>query len=294
MPAYTSVIENGIIKIARFWPNKFVWIRTSDIRSDEYSTLEGAPKFHEENPMLGMHGIRFSLAYPEILKAEFEAVAKAVQQGYKIGVMLPQVISTDEIKKARIIAEEAGLFNLPRDKFQFGVMVETPAATEVIEDICRHVNFISIGSNDLTQYTLAIDRGNEQVQNLYNEMNPAVLRQISRVIRACKKYNVESSICGQAGSKPEMAEFLVKEGISSISTNADAAKKISEIVSKAEAKLISEESEPEEALDEAISEHQISDGDLKNIEPEDIEISDGELAHLEADTNLDDKNVNLI
>ena len=300
MQAYTSIITDGITKIARFWPNKFVWIRTSDIRSDEYGNLEGAPKNKESNPMLGMHGIRMSLAYPEILKAEFAAVKNAIQQGYKIGVMLPQIISTDEIKKAKEIADESGLFDLPRDKFQFGVMIETPAAIEIIEDICRHVDFISIGSNDLTQYTLAIDRGNEQVQNLYDEMNPAVLRQISKVIKACKKYNVESSICGQAGSRPEMAEFLVREGINSISTNADAAKKISEIVAKVELEMAkkgmdnSDESEiPDEAIDEVISD-QISDGDLKNIEPEEIEIGDGELENLETDTNLDDKKVGLL
>lgn len=150
----------------------------------------------------------------------------------------------------------------------------------------------------MTQYTLAIDRGNEQVQNLYNEMNISVLRQISRVIRACKKYNVESSICGQAGSKPEMVEFLVKEGIDSISTNADAAKKISEVVARIESeKAKREEQETEEdSSEQPKADEDISEGELKEIEPEvyeNIEISDGELKNIEPDAELDDKQVKL-
>jgi pyruvate,water dikinase len=118
---------------------------------------------------------------------------------------------------------------------QFGVMVETPAATILIKDICEEgIDFISFGTNDLTQFTLAIDRGNGEVQDIYDEMNWAVLKQISRVIRECKKYKVESSICGQAGSKPEMVKFLVKQGIDSISVNADVAHEISKLVQKLE------------------------------------------------------------
>src|SRR3989344_6240642 len=108
-------------------------------------------------------------------------------------------------------------------------MIETPAAVQRIKDLCEEgINFISFGTNDLTQYILAVDRGNKEVQHLYNEMHPAVLYQIGYVIRVCKRYHVESSICGQAGSKKEMVKFLVENGISSISVNADAAKEISD------------------------------------------------------------------
>jgi pyruvate, water dikinase len=117
------------------------------------------------------------------------------------------------------------------DDVAFGVMIETPAAAILIKDICEcGIDFISFGTNDLTQYTLAIDRGNEEVQDIYDEMNWAVLKQISRVIRECKKHGVETSICGQAGSKAEMVKFLVKHGIDSISVNADAACEISKLV----------------------------------------------------------------
>ncbi|MFH0711852.1 MAG: phosphoenolpyruvate synthase [archaeon] len=227
---YQAMLAKGLSEIADTFIGKPIWVRTSDIRSDEYSNLEGAPKEIEKNPMLGDHGIRFSLKHPKILKAELLAIKQLADKGHKFGVMFPQVISVDEIKKAKKIFEELQINNV-----DFGVMIETPAAVILIKDICEQkIDFISFGTNDLTQYTLAIDRGNEEVQNIYDEMNWAVLKQISRVIRECKNHKVETSICGQAGSKPEMVEFLIKHGIDSISVNADAAKSISELVHKLE------------------------------------------------------------
>jgi pyruvate,water dikinase len=227
---YQKMLENGLKKIAEAFPGKPIWVRSSDIRSDEYSHLKGAPKEIERNPMLGDHGIRFSLKHPDIFKAELLALKELTNKGHKFGVMFPQIISVDEVKKARDIFNELKITNV-----QFGVMVETPAAVILIKDICEEgIDFISFGTNDLTQYTLAIDRGNEEVQNIYDEMNWAVLKQISKVIRECKKYGVESSICGQAGSKPEMVKFLIKQGIDSISVNADVAHEISKLVQKLE------------------------------------------------------------
>jgi len=227
---YQAMLAKGLKEIADKFINKPIWVRSSDIRSDEYSNLEGAPKEIEKNPMLGDHGIRFSLKHPKILKAELLAIKELADKGHKFGVMFPQVISIDEIKKTKAIFNE-----LKMDNVKFGVMIETPAAVILIKDICEEkIDFISFGTNDLTQYTLAIDRGNEEVQNIYDEMNWAVLKQISRVIRECKKHKIETSICGQAGSKPKMVEFLVKQGIDSISVNADAAKSISELVHKLE------------------------------------------------------------
>ena len=227
---YQLMLTKGLGEIADTFIGKPIWVRTSDIRSDEYSNLEGAPKEIEKNPMLGDHGIRFSLKHPKILKAELLAIKQLADKGHKFGAMFPQVISVDEIKKTKEIFNE-----LKMDNVAFGVMIETPAATIIIKDICEQkIDFISFGTNDITQYTLAIDRGNEEVQNIYDEMNWAVLKQISRVIRECKTHGVETSICGQAGSKPEMVEFLIKHGIDSISVNADAAKSISELVHKLE------------------------------------------------------------
>ena len=223
---YKEMLKKGLLEIANKFIGKPIWVRTSDIRSDEYSHLKGAPKEIEKNPMLGDHGIRFSLKHPKILKAELQAIKELSDKNHKFGVMFPQIISIDEIKKAKEIFKE-----LKMDNVQFGIMIETPAASILIKDICEEkIDFISFGTNDLTQYTLAIDRGNENVQDIYNEMNLSVLKQITRVIRECKKHGVETSICGQAGSKKEMVEFLVKHGIDSISVNADVAKEISEFI----------------------------------------------------------------
>lgn len=223
MEEYKEVVKKGLKKITESFEGKEIWVRTSDIRSDEFSHLQESMG-KEENPMLGMHGIRFSLKHVEILKAELQAI-KELQEQAKFGVMFPQIISVEEVKKAKEIVKEMDM------NVKVGIMVETPAAVMIIEDICRlGIDFISFGTNDLTQYTLAIDRGNDSVQYLYNEMDFAVLKSISRVIRTCKQFKVETSICGQAANKKEMVEFLVKQGIDSLSVNADSASEISAYV----------------------------------------------------------------
>lgn len=227
---YKEIIKTGLDKIAQSFINKEIWVRTSDIRTDEYAHLEGAPAI-EKNPMLGMHGIRFSLKHPEILKAELQAIKELSEKGHKFGIMFPQIISAKEIEESKKLIEELGMTEMVR----VGAMIETPAAVMVIEDLCKQgIQFISFGTNDLTQYVLAIDRGNDEVQYLYNENDFAVLKSLSRVIRTCKQYKVETSICGQAASKKEMVEYLVKHGIDSLSVNADAAYEISQFVKELE------------------------------------------------------------
>ncbi len=232
MKPYEEIIFKGIAKIGEYFDE--IWVRTSDIRSDEFSNLEGAPQEKEANPMLGFHGIRYSLKKPEILQAELRGLKRAADKGTKVGLILPQVILVEEIKEVKKHLREVG-FN----DAKVGIMIETPAAVQIIKDLCEEgIDFISFGTNDLTQYMLAIDRGNEKVQHLYNEMHPAILYQLAYVIRVCKRYNVETSICGQAGSRKEMAKYLVENGIDSISVNADVAKEISEYVAELEKTLI--------------------------------------------------------
>jgi pyruvate,water dikinase len=254
---YEQIVYKGISKIAEYFDE--LWIRTSDIRSDEFRNLKGSPKELESNPMLGMHGIRAGLKYPEILKAELKAI-KRLSENKQVGVMMPQIISVEEVQ-----AVVAMLAELKMDNVKLGVMVETPAACQIINDLCQNgIDFISFGTNDLTQFTLAIDRGNESVQYLYNEMHPAVLKQLADVIRVCKKYNVETSICGQAGSNKDMVEFLVKHGIDSISVNADKAAEISEFVhhlekkglkaSELESEIMPKQSKKEEKAEEKAEE----------------------------------------
>ena len=228
---YVKLIAQGIKKIVE--PFDKIWIRTSDIRSDEYRNLEGAPKEIEGNPMLGDHGIRFSLKNKDIMRAELLAIKEVADElpDKEFGVMMPQIISVSEVKKTKQIAEEIGL----PGNIKIGIMVETPAAVQIIDKLCEEgIDFVSFGTNDLTQYTLAIDRNNEEVQEIYDETHLRVLRSISHVIRTCKKYGVETSICGQAGSREEMVRFLINEGITSISVNADAAFKVSELVAELE------------------------------------------------------------
>jgi pyruvate,water dikinase len=225
---YEEIIFKGVNDIAKYFDE--IWVRTSDIRSDEFSDLEGAPKEKEANPMLGFHGIRYSLKNPKILEAELNALKRVSESGKEIGIILPQVILVEEVQKVKEMLNKINFKNA-----KLGVMIETPAAVQIINQLCDEgINFISFGTNDLTQYMLAVDRGNEEVQDLYNEMHPAVLYQLKYVIRVCKRRNVKSSICGQAGSKKEMVKFLVEEGIDSISVNADAAAEIANYVKEIE------------------------------------------------------------
>lgn len=231
---YEEIIYKGISGIAKYFDE--VWVRTSDVRSDEYKNLEGAPKEIEANPMLGMHGIRFGIKHPKIMKAEMKALQRVAQQNKKVGILFPQVISTDEVKKIKQFLKEINFHNV-----KLGVMIETPASVQIINELCKEgIDFISFGTNDLTQYMLALDRGNQAVQHLYNEMHPAILKQLEYVIRVCKRNKVETSICGQAGSRKDMVKFLVEAGIDSISVNVDMAKEISEYIAEIE-KTIQEE-----------------------------------------------------
>ncbi len=244
---YVKMLVEGISKIAAVFPGKPVWVRTSDIRTDEFRGLRGGDQEpHESNPMMGWHGIRRGLDDSAILKAEFEAVKRVHAQGLKgVGVMLPQITTVAEVRRAKEIMRSVGLE--PRRDVQFGIMIETPAAAWIIEDLCREgIDFASFGTNDLTQFTLAIDRNNERVAPLYDEMHPAILGQLAHAIQTCKKYRVLTSICGQAGSRPEMAGFLVQQGIDSISANPDAVQTIRHVVYLEERRLLLEAARHEE------------------------------------------------
>jgi pyruvate, water dikinase len=233
------VLVENILKVADSFYPKSVWYRTLDAPTDEFKTLKGGEdEPYEHNPMLGWRGIRRELDEPEILLAEFKAIKKLHEQGYNnIGIMIPLVQHSDELKQAKKIAREAGL--KPQKTIEFGIMVETPAAAMTIEDfIAEGLDFVSFGTNDLTQYTLAIDRNNENVADLYTESHPAVLKLIERVIIKCNKAGVKTSICGQAGSIPAIVEKLVELGISSVSANTDAVSTVREVVARVEKKLV--------------------------------------------------------
>ena len=235
-----TIADNVQIVADAFYP-KPVWYRTLDAPTDEFITLEGGENEpREHNPMLGWRGIRRELDQPEILKCEFKAIKKLHEKGYtNIGIMIPLSQSPAELLKAKELCAEVGL--IPHKDVDFGMMVEIPAAAIIIDEYLKiGVDFVSLGTNDLTQYTLAVDRNNEFVAKHYTEEHPAVMKLIERTIKKCAEAGVTCSICGQAGSVPHIVEKLVKFGITSVSSNADAIADVRKTVARAEQKIILE------------------------------------------------------
>lgn len=237
--ALVDVFAEGIRKVADAFYPRPVTYRTLDAPTDEFRELDGGEDEPiEHNPMLGWRGIRRGLDQPEILKCELMAIKKLLNEGYKnISVMIPLVTTPEEVRETKRIGYEIGL-NLGKD-VEFGVMVETPAAALIIEDIIKEgIDFVSLGTNDLTQYTIAIDRNNEYVAKYYRENHPAVMKLIEYVLKTCKKYGVKTSICGQAGSRPAIVEKLIEWGITSVSSNIDAIDTIRKTVARTEQRII--------------------------------------------------------
>ncbi|MBQ8016674.1 MAG: phosphoenolpyruvate synthase [Methanobrevibacter sp.] len=233
-----TIADNVQIVADAFYP-KPVWYRTLDAPTDEFITLEGGENEpREHNPMLGWRGIRRELDQPEILKCEFKAIKKLHEKGYtNIGIMIPLSQSPAELVQAKALCSEVGLE--PHKDVDFGMMVEIPAAAIMIDEyIDIGIDFVSLGTNDLTQYTLAVDRNNEFVAKHYTEEHPAVMKLIERTIKKCVAAGVKCSICGQAGSVPHIVEKLVGFGITSVSSNADAVAEVRKTVARAEQKII--------------------------------------------------------
>lgn len=242
MDDYVNLLAREIKKVAKAFYPKPVWVRTLDAPTDEFRSMRGGEDEPiEANPMLGFRGIRRDLKEDSHFRAEMRAIKSLIEEGYtNIGIMLPLITHQNEVRAAKQILIEEGV---DLDAIDFGVMVETPAAALIIEDIIPEgIDFISFGTNDLTQYTLAVDRNNENVAYLYKETHPAVLKLIARVIEICNEYGVKTSICGQAGSYPNVVEMLVKLGITSVSANPDAVQTIRETVARIEKRIILNES----------------------------------------------------
>jgi pyruvate,water dikinase len=233
-----TIADNVQIVADAFYPRP-VWYRTLDAPTDEFITLEGGENEpREHNPMLGWRGIRRELDQPEILKCEFKAIKKLHEKGYtNIGIMIPLSQSPEELKQAKALCSSIGFE--PHKDVDFGMMVEIPAAAIMIDEYIKvGIDFVSLGTNDLTQYTLAVDRNNEFVAKHYTEEHPAVMKLIERTIRKCAEAGVKCSICGQAGSVPHIVEKLVAFGILSVSSNTDAIADVRKTVARAEQKII--------------------------------------------------------
>jgi pyruvate,water dikinase len=237
---FINELAAGIRIVLDAFPGKPVWVRTLDAPTDEFRNMAGGEdEPHEHNPMLGWRGIRRDLQSPEQFRLQVEAFKSLWQAGYaNLGIMFPMVSHPDEFIRAKGMMEGLGV---DVENVTLGIMVEIPASAILIEDFIRAgIRFASFGTNDLIQYTIAVDRNNENVAGMYKPKHPAVLKIIDETIQVCRDYGVECSICGQAGSDPEMAEWLVEHGISSLSANIDAVAKIRDRVARTEQRMILE------------------------------------------------------
>ncbi len=235
---FINELYKGIKVVLDAFPGKPVWVRTLDAPTDEFrNMLGGEEEPDEHNPMLGWRGLRRDLQSPAQFRMQIEAFKRLWDAGYdNLGLMFPLVSHPDQFVRAKDLIASWGV---KVDEIALGIMIEIPACAILIEDFCKAgVSFASFGTNDLIQYTIAIDRNNELVAPMYNPRHPAVLKLIKDAIAVCRQYDVECSICGQAGSEPAMVQWLIENGITSVSANIDAVPKIRETAARTEKRMI--------------------------------------------------------
>ena len=209
LPDERELYEN-FKEVAQAMDKKPLVIRTLDIGMDKQ--LAGIQKIDEDNPALGLRGIRLSLANPESFLSQLKGILRASLYG-NVKILYPMISNVSEIIEANKLLQKAKSFlkekQIPFDEnIKVGAMIETPAAAICIDHILQEVDFISIGTNDLIQYLLAIDRINENVAHLYHPFHPSVLRSLKQIFLAANKTNKEVSICGELGGDP-MASMLL-------------------------------------------------------------------------------------
>ncbi|MGL1892711.1 MAG: phosphoenolpyruvate--protein phosphotransferase [Spirochaetaceae bacterium] len=208
-----------------------VIIRLLDTGADKPLPYWPLPK--EDNPFLGIRGIRLLFQKEDILRTQIQALLNASVDG-PVGMMIPMIGSLKPIERVRVLIEEEkkALDWKGPDNLSLGVMVETPAAVQLIEEILDAVDFVSIGTNDLTQYTLAADRGNPLMSEYYDEFHPAVLRSIAHVIKKANKKGKLNGICGEFAGNTLALPFFVGLGVEELSTNAASLLKMKKIIRK--------------------------------------------------------------
>ena len=207
-------------QVAQTMAGKRVIIRTLDIGADkqcDYFHME-----HEENPALGCRAIRICLTRPEIFKTQLRALFRASVFG-KIAIMYPMITSIQEVQKIKEIAEEVKA-ELTSQGIEFGepeqgIMIETPAAAIISDDLAKEVDFFSIGTNDLSQYTMAIDRQNPKLDPFFDPHHPAVLRMISMVVDNAHKAGIWAGICGELGADQSLTKEFLAMGVDELSVS---------------------------------------------------------------------------
>ncbi len=204
--------------VAETMAGKRVIIRTLDIGADkqvDYFEMPG-----EENPAMGCRAIRICLTRPEIFKTQLRALFRASAFG-KIAIMYPMITSLKEIRRIKQIVaevrEELTADGVPFGEPEQGIMIETPAAVLISDQLAKEVDFFSIGTNDLTQYTLAIDRQNDQLDEFYDAHHQAVLRMVAMTVENAHKENIWCGICGELGADPELSKLFLSIGVDELS-----------------------------------------------------------------------------
>ena len=219
-----------------------VIIRTLDIGGDKEIPYLGLEK--EENPFLGYRAIRFCLKRKDLFRAQLRALLRASAFG-DIRIMLPLVTCVEEVREAKALLADVES-TLEQDGIQYkknvpvGVMIETPAAALIADLLAEEADFFSIGTNDLTQYTMAVDRGNAKVSYLYSAYNPAVLRSIRHIIKTAKEKHIPVGMCGEAASDPHLIPLLIAFGLDEFSVSPAAVLQTRKIIAAWDSKKASE------------------------------------------------------
>jgi pyruvate,water dikinase len=221
-----------------FYPRQVVY-RTNDFKTNEYRALKGGEHYEqvEENPMLGYRGASRYISDVETFKLEIAAIKKVRAKYNNLWVMIPFVRTVAELAGTVKIMESEGLKRSP--DFKIWMMAEVPSNVILLEKfLAVGIDGVSIGSNDLTQLTLGVDRDNGKLAALFDERDEAVMLSLERIVKVCKQMGVTCSICGQAPSVyPELTEKLVECGITSVSVSPDMIDQTREIIAGVEARL---------------------------------------------------------
>jgi len=241
---FIDMLSDGMRKMcAAFYPRPVIY-RATDFKTNEYKNLEGGEEFEpkEENPMIGFRGCFRYIKDPEVFNMELEAI-KRVRETYgmkNLWLMIPFVRTLNEFKACKKLVDASGITNGSGYDFKLGIMCEIPSTVILAEEFCKAgAQFFSIGSNDLTQLTLGLDRDNPIVAEDFDERDPSVLESIRLTIERCHKHGVPVGICGQAPSVyPEFAEAIVAYGIDSISCNPDVIEATRKTIASAEQRFI--------------------------------------------------------
>jgi phosphotransferase system enzyme I (PtsI) len=207
-------------KVAELMAGKKVIIRTLDIGADKQVDYFELDK--EENPALGYRAIRICLTRQDVFKTQLRAIYRASHYG-NIAIMFPMIISLDEVKKCKNMAElvqrELDAEEIPYGDVELGIMIETPAAVMISDELAKEVDFFSVGTNDLTQYTLAIDRQNPKLDDFYDSHHPAILKMLQMIADAAHRHGAWAGICGELGADLSLTKEFLAMGYDELSVS---------------------------------------------------------------------------